>query len=223
MIPLWLDLSAVALGAIQGAVFATRIAPERHFDILGVCTIGVVTGIGGGILRDELLDVLPVAMRTNSYLVTAVIAALAGMLLGHLLNKVELVVVALDALSLGLFVVLGVSKAIRLEIAPVPAILVGLVSAIGGSIIRDVMMRTEIAVVQVGSFYATAVIGGAITFVLMDHYFDVAVASLIGIIVTFSLRMLSVWFGWTVPRPRPLRLELRTARRRGEGGIQHLE
>ena len=80
-IPVGLDIAAVALGAVQGAVFATRMADERRLDVVGVAVVGIATGLGGGLARDLLIDQLPAALADGRLLLTAVAPALVGMLL----------------------------------------------------------------------------------------------------------------------------------------------
>ena len=80
VIPLWADLLAVGIGAMQGALFAAQFR-DRRLDLLGVAIIGIATGFGGGILRDVLLSEVPAALGSNWYLIVATAAALVGMLL----------------------------------------------------------------------------------------------------------------------------------------------
>src|SRR3954451_9874289 len=100
-IPLWLDLSAVAIGAVQGAMFAGRLK-EHRIDLLGVTIIGIVVGLGGGLLRDMMLN-LPLALTPNNwYLVIASLSAIVGMLLQRAIARLNFVIIALDAITIGL-------------------------------------------------------------------------------------------------------------------------
>lgn len=211
-IPLWLDLMAVVVGAVQGAVFSSRIAYERHIDMVGVCIIGISTGLGGGIVRDLLLDEPPLALSRNAYVLTAIVAALGGMFLAELVNRVDPVVVALDAASLGLYLVVGMVKANGLGLAVVPVAFVGVTACTAGTIIRDILMRNQVSLVRVGSFYAAAAAIGAVTFLLVDQVAHTVTASVAAILVTFCVRMLALSFGWRTPRPHSLQLEAKRAR-----------
>ena len=131
-IPLWADLSAVGIGALQGAMFAGRLK-ERRLDLLGVALIGILVGLGGGLLRDLLLNQLPAAMKSNWYLVVATLAALLGMALLRLFTRLNALIIALDAVTIGLFAAIGTTKALAYGVPEVPAIFVGVVSAVGGS------------------------------------------------------------------------------------------
>ncbi|HZK59180.1 MAG TPA: TRIC cation channel family protein, partial [Cryobacterium sp.] len=149
-IPLWLDLSAVGIGAIQGAMFAGRFK-DRRFDLLGVALIGIVVGLGGGLLRDVLLGGVPAALQSNWYLPVATGAALLGMLLQSLFDRLGPLIVGLDAVTIGLFGAIGTSKALAQGLPEIPALFVGVVSAVGGSALRDMMLNVPIAMMHVGS------------------------------------------------------------------------
>nr|BFF11257.1 hypothetical protein GCM10025699_25600 [Microbacterium flavescens] len=120
VIPLWADLLAVGLGGIQGALFASGFRGQRRLDLLGVAIIGIVVGMGGGLIRDLLLNVTPVTLQSNWYLLTATGAALLGMLLAGVFQRLNAVIVGLDALVIGLFGAFGTSKALALGLPSSP-------------------------------------------------------------------------------------------------------
>ncbi len=132
VIPLWADLLAVGLGGVQGALFSSGFVGQRRLDLLGVVIVGTVMGMGGGIIRDLLLNVEPATLQSNWYLITAVGAALVGMLLANIFERLNGVIVALDAVVIGLFGAFGTSKALALGLPVVPAVFVGVCAAVGG-------------------------------------------------------------------------------------------
>jgi len=97
IIPLWADLLAIAVGGVQGAMFAAQFR-DRRLDLLGVALIGVAAGTGGGLFRDVLLNQVPVTLRSNWYILVAVGAALLGMLLERLFQRLGKVITAIDAI-----------------------------------------------------------------------------------------------------------------------------
>lgn len=203
-IPLWLDLAAVAIGAIQGAMFAARLT-ERRIDLLGVALIGVVVGLGGGLMRDLLLNQLPAAMASNWYLPIATAAALLGMALLRVFTKLNGLIIALDAVTIGLFGAIGTSKALAYGVPVVPAVFVGVLSAVGGSILRDVALNLPIALMHVGSLYAIAATAGTVLLVVLVALgVNVVVAATACVIVTTLTRLGSVRFGWSLPEQRAL-------------------
>ena len=204
IIPPWLDLSAVAIGAIQGAMFSGRLK-EHRIDLLGVTIIGVVVGLGGGLLRDLLLNQLPAAMTSNFYLIVAAAAALGGMLLQRAFNRLGPLIIALDAVTIGLFGAIGATKALAYGVPVVPAVFVGVVSAVGGSILRDMMLNLPIALMHVGSLYAVAAGAGTILLVtLASAHVDITIAGIACVVVTTVIRLLAVRFGWSLPEQRAI-------------------
>ena len=203
-IPLWADLLAVGIGALQGATFAAQFR-DRRLDFLGVAIIGIATGLGGGLLRDVLLSQLPAALNNNWYLVTATAAALLGMLLERLFARLSVFITVLDALTIGLYCAIGTSKALAAGLPPVPAVFVGVLAAVGGSILRDLLLGVPIAVMSVGSLYAVAAVAGAASLVVLDLLgLQVLIAAIICVAVTFGVRILAVLFNWSLPEQRRL-------------------
>jgi uncharacterized membrane protein YeiH len=203
-IPLWADLLAVGVGSLQGAMFASEFK-DRRLDLLGVAIIGIATGLGGGILRDVLLGQVPRAMSSNWYLLVAVAAALVGMALQRLFHRLAGLITALDALTIGLFGAIGSTKALALGLPEIPAVFVGVISAVGGSVLRDLLMNLTIAMMHVGSLYAVAAAAGTVVLVgLVSLGAPVALSAIVGTSVTLVIRLLAVRFGWTLPEQRAL-------------------
>jgi len=203
-IPAWADILAIGIGSLQGALFAAQFR-DRRLDLLGVAVIGIATGFGGGILRDLLLNELPAAMQSNWYLPTAVIAALIGMFLERVFNRLANVITVLDALTIGLFGAIGTTKALAIGVPPVPAVFVGALSAVGGSVLRDLLLNLPIAIMQVGSLYAIAAVAGTSSLVVLVAFgVNVTVAASIGVGITFGVRILAVLFNWSLPEQRRL-------------------
>jgi len=205
VIPLWADLTAVGLGGVQGALYASGFQGQRRLDLLGVAIIGIVMGMGGGLIRDLLLNVAPATLQSNWYLITATLAALVGMLLANLLRRLNGVIVALDAVVIGLFGAFGTSKALALGLPVVPAVFIGVCSAVGGGILRDMLMGLPTAIMHVGSLYAVAAGAGCLTLAALNTFgVDIVVAAVIGIVVTTVIRLLAVMFDISLPEQRAL-------------------
>ncbi|MEV4775004.1 TRIC cation channel family protein [Microbacterium sp. LTA6] len=204
-IPLWADLLGVGLGGIQGAMFASGFQGQRRLDLLGVSIIGILIGMGGGLIRDLLLGQPPATLQNNWYLVTAGGAAIIGMLLAGLLNRANAIIVGLDAVVIGMFGAFGTSKALGLGVPPVPAVFIGVCAAVGGSVLRDVIMGLPVAIMHVGSLYAVAAAAGCTVIVIANAVgVNLAVAGVIGIVVTAIIRVLAVAFDLSLPEQRRL-------------------
>ncbi|WP_201614662.1 trimeric intracellular cation channel family protein [Gulosibacter hominis] len=210
-IPLWLDLTAVAFGALSASATAEGVQRQgRRIDWLGVAILGVSVGLGGGFMRDLLLGVPPATIQNNWYVLTAALAALCGMWLSYALNRINVAVTILDAMSLGVFAVVGTSKAIGYGVEPLPAIMIGTVAAAGGGAVRDLLLQVPVGVLYAGTFYAAAAFFGAASYVALDL---LGVGSITGMIVCFTvtvaIRMASVWWGLSLPEQMALRLPQR--------------
>jgi len=217
IIPLWADLLAIAVGGVQGAMYAAQFR-DRRLDLLGVALIGIAAGTGGGLFRDLLLNQVPVALQLNWYLIVAVAAALLGMFLERLFQRLGRVITGLDALTIGLFCAIGTTKALTLGLPQIPSMFVGVLSAVGGSILRDLLLNLPIALMHVGSLYAIAAVAGAGTLVaLVAVGVPTFVAAIVCVVVTFGVRVLAVLFKWRLPEQRRLermpRWQRRSARR----------
>lgn len=204
-IPLWLDLTAVGLGGVQGALFASGFRGERRLDLLGVAIVGIVMGFGGGMTRDLLLNQPIGALQSNWYLVTAVAASLVGMLLASPLQRLNGVIVGLDALVIGMFGAFGTTKALDLGLPVLPAVFVGVAAAVGGGILRDMLMSLPVAIMHVGSLYAVAAAAGCLVLVGLDAFgVPLLIAGMVCIVVTSIIRWLAVIFDLSLPEQRML-------------------
>lgn len=204
-IPLWADLTAVGLGGIQGALFASGFRGQRRLDLLGVAIIGIVMGMGGGIIRDLLLNQPLSTLQSNWYLLTATLAALVGMLLAGPLRRLNGLIVGLDAVVIGLFGAFGTSKALALGLPLVPAVFVGVCSAVGGGILRDVFMGLPVAIMHVGSLYAVAAGVGCLVLAVSNAVgVPLVIAAIAGVVVTAIIRVLAVVFDLSLPEQRVL-------------------
>lgn len=198
--PVW-ELLAVFAGALSGGLAAVR----RKFDIVGVLTLAIVTGMGGGILRDVLLQRFGIAaFHDNRYLLTAVIAAAVVFFFSGIANKFSKPMLYIDAISLGLFVVVGADKALRADLTILPAIMLGVMTATGGSIVRDLLSGEVPEILQPGALYSTAALIGSVVFVLAVTWLGVVkeFAALFAIALSVGLRLLAIWRGWQGPVPR---------------------
>ena len=194
--PLWLDLLTVALAGVTGALVGVSLA----FDIVGVTALALLTGLGGGIIRDVLLGQVPVAVSRNAYIVTAVAAAGVGFFFGRWVRRFGWVLTWFDAASLGLFGVIGASKALANGVHVAPAILVGLITAVGGGALRDVFTGNPPAIFRPGQLYALAALGGVLVFVGLDRLgLRLGISTTIAVIVTFVLRIAALKLDWTTP------------------------
>jgi uncharacterized membrane protein YeiH len=152
-----LDLAGTFAFALNGALTALR---GTRLDIVGVVTLGMITALGGGTLRDVLLDSLPPATFVDDrYLAVAAAGGLIAFVSGRHLARLNRPINILDAAGLSLFAVTGALKAMHLGFGPAQAILVGAITGVGGGTIRDVLIRRVPSVLSSGLYAIPALIG----------------------------------------------------------------
>lgn len=191
-VPLGLDLAAVAAGAVFGALLALR----RALDITGVLGLAIVGGLGGGVVRDVLLDQPPVALADAAYLPTAIGAGLAVAPVGHALARVDRLLEVVDAFALGLFAIVGASKALDAGLGPVASATVGVVAATTGGIACDVLSGQRPHVLGPGPIYAWAAVAGSAAYVAVDELIgSVPLAVAAAMAATVVLRWLAIHRG----------------------------
>lgn len=136
------------------------------------------------------------------------------MLVPRLFHKVDPVVTLLDAVSIGMFGAIGATKALALGLPVLPALFIGTISAVGGGVLRDMILNIPIALMHVGSFYAVASMGGIVVLLVMLQFgAPVLIAGVVCVVVTTLLRLLAIRFGWSLPEQRALsRIQLRRQR-----------
>jgi len=199
-LPFWLDAAALFLFAFSGALRAR----ERGYDVMGALSMALVTGSGGGILRDVLLGRRPVVLGEPRFLVAAFLAALFGILLGRRLGgRTRTLLELSDALGLALYAVVGSLAGVRAGLTLPAAALLGTVNATGGGLLRDVLTREEPLIFRPGQWYAGIALVSAALFAGLVLYLRVASlpAAILAAALGFALRLLVMRFDW---RTRPL-------------------
>ncbi len=194
-----LDLSGIFVFAISGALVAVR----KELDVFGVLVLAGTTGLGGGFLRDVLIDATPPAALADwRYLLVPVAAGLVTFAFHSVVGRAERVVNIFDAAGLGLFCVTGALKALDFGLGPVPAALMGMVTGIGGGMARD-LLAGRVPVVFSSELYATPALLGATWAVLAQGWgLQEAVVAIPGVIICFGFRVLAMRRDWRAPLPR---------------------
>ena len=193
------DLVGIFVFAISGALVAVR----REMDVFGVLVLAGTTGLGGGFLRDVLIDATPPAALADwRYLLVPVAAGLLTFRLHPAVSRMERTVNVFDAFGLGLFCVTGALKAVSYGLGPVPAMLMGLVTGIGGGMARDVRAQ-RLPIVFRGEIYATPALAGAgIAVVGARLDLPTLMVAVAGAGLCTTWRLMAMWRRWQAPRPR---------------------
>ena len=196
-LPVWFDLGATFAFALTGALAAIK----RGYDIVGVFFLALATGLGGGLVRDGVF--LPGRAATPlltdpRYIYLVVAATIAGALFGGHVKKFHRLIAVIDALGLGAYAAFGTEKALLANLAAPAAVLVGVINAAGGGLLRDIITREEPLVFKPGQFYVLTALAGAVTFVFLTAKLELGPtrAALAAVAVTFVFRALTITFNW---------------------------
>jgi uncharacterized membrane protein YeiH len=200
-LPTALDLIAISIGGVFGAA----IAAQKKTPLVGVMLIGVVMALGGGILRDIFMQVEIVAMHDIWYIPVAVAGSIFGLPVARKLVSNRFLGPLLDGSALGLWVVIGTQKALIYGFPFGPSVLIGLITAIGGGTIVDVMIGEKPVVLRDGPWFATAAIVGAVLLATLYPYMNQDVLDVLVISVVAALRITSVKFGYEAPSTETLK------------------
>jgi uncharacterized membrane protein YeiH len=203
-----LDLAGTFAFALNGAMTAVRTV---HLDIVGVITLGIITAVGGGIIRDVLLGALPPATFVDwRYLAVAAGGGLIAFLFSRWLTRFASLIDVLDAAGLSLFAVAGAGKALELGVGPAQAILLGALTGVGGGTVRDVLIQRVPSVLSSGLYAIPALVGAALVVAAdsagVNNVLGVPVA-LGAALVCFLIRMVGLHFGIDASKPPGIELE----------------
>lgn len=191
-----LDLTGVFANALLGGLIARR----EKLDPIGFATLAVLSGLGGGLLRDVLLQRgTPVALTDYAYLLTAFAGATASYLASVEGPVWERIWPVVDAIALGCWASASAAKTLAAGLGWLPAVLLGVVTAVGGGAVRDIVLRRVPGVLGGNTLYATAALAGAGVTVLGTRTTEADLASLGGLVVGAGLCLLARWRGWILP------------------------
>jgi len=195
-----LNLMGTFAFGLSGGILAVR----KQMDLFGVLVLAVATGLGGGIMRDIILGHTPPA-TLNDWRYLAV-AGSAGILVflryGRVVHHGRFII-GFDAVGLSIFTVTGTTIALDAGLSPAPAALLGMLTGVGGGVMRDVL-AAEVPLIFRSEVYAVAsMLGAIIVIVASQTGFSGIPAEILAALSTFILRMVSVQKGWKIPVARP--------------------
>ena len=198
-----LDAASVFVFALTGGLAASR----AQLDIVGFLFFAALTAVGGGTVRDLLLDRTPFWIDRPFYLVIAAIAAVLVFFTAHLVESRARWLTWFDAAALSVAVPAGLAAALGTDVGPAVAIIMGVLTGTMGGLMRDVVANEVPMVLRQGELYVTAAFAGAASGVFLAPYLGLVAALTTTAAVTFLLRAGSLTFGWRLPvyKARPPR------------------
>jgi uncharacterized membrane protein YeiH len=195
-LPLVLDLTGTFVFALSGALAGVK----RKLDLFGVLVLSFAAATSGGIARDVLIGAIPpAAVNDWRYLGVSLFAGVITFYFSRLIVRMWNPVLLFDAAGLALFAVAGASKALAYGLNPIMATMLGMVTGIGGGMVRD-MLLAEIPTVLRAELYAVAALAGAAV-VVIGHILDLHTAPVtaVGLSLCFFLRIMGIRYGWQLP------------------------
>ncbi len=197
-LPLWLDLAAVAVGSFSGVLSAQK----RHLDLVGMLALCFCCGLGGGIIRDAIMQVGNVYVLNSRWAIPVSIAAgIFGFAFPGIFHRFPRLFEWVDVLSLALFVATGTDKAIAYELHASACILMGLLTGVGGGAIRDVFLGEVPRIFKRGNLYALCAVAGSIAYYVCIVFLRLRRpwAAAASVVVTVGLRQLSLRYNILSP------------------------
>jgi len=195
-----LDLAGTFVFAISGAMLGVK----RRLDMFGVLFVSFAASSAGGIIRDMLIGAVPPpAIADWRYLVVAVGAGLVTFLAYLLVARLHRAILVFDAGGLALFAVAGAEKALAYGINPVMAALLGMVTGIGGGVVRDLLVTRTPPVLESGLYAVPALIAAVLVVLGYGWNWPMVPTAIVAAAVCFAIRLLAVRYGWNLPIAQP--------------------
>ncbi|MFE9257223.1 trimeric intracellular cation channel family protein [Streptomyces sp. NPDC006879] len=193
-----LDIIGIFVFATSGALLAVR----KNFDVFGIAMLAMVTALGGGLFRDLIIGAVPPAAFTDfGYFITPLVAATLVFFLHPEVQRINTTINVFDAAGLGLFCVTGTTKAYEYGLGLPQSAALGLATAVGGGVIRDVLANEVPSLLRDREMYAVpAIVGAGLVAVFIA--FDVldGVTSTVAVVAAFCFRLLAMRYHWRAPR-----------------------
>lgn len=195
-LPVHIAIGATFFFAITGALAGIK----RGYDIIGVFVMAFITGLGGALIRDGVFiqDGPPALTRDWRYIGAVAAGCVIGWLLGKLIERYQRILAVIDAIGLAAFSVVGVQISLTKGLSIPAAILVGVINACGGGLLRDIIVRDEPLMMKPGQLYVLASAIGSALFVWLTIHSDLGSlhAGFTAIGITLIIRLLSIRFNW---------------------------
>lgn len=196
------DIGAVFFFSVTGALVAVK----RGYDLVGLFAMSFISGLGGALIRDGIFlqDGPPALLRDWRYLVAVLVGSVVGWIVGLRIEKFQRVIALVDAVGLGAYGVFGTCKALAVGLSYPAAVVVGVINASGGGLLRDILTREEPLLLKPGQLYVLASVLGCVVFILLTLHTQLSTrqAGWAAIGLTFGFRVLAIKYDW---RTRPLR------------------
>jgi uncharacterized membrane protein YeiH len=193
------DLGGTFVFALSGATAGVK----NRLDLFGVLVLSFAAGNSGGIARDVMIGAVPpAAIRDWRYIAVSILAGLITFYWYRIINRLSSPVLVFDAAGLALFAVSGASKALAFRAGPIAAMLLGMLTGIGGGMVRDVLVREIPTVLRTELYAIAALIGAAAVVAGSMLHLPSSASAITGAVLCFGLRLIAMRRGWHLPVAR---------------------
>lgn len=219
-IPLWLDLASVMVGALSGVL----VAQERKLDLIGFMALSVLGGLGGGLIRDMIMQRGGIyALDSQFAIPSVVIVACAGFLFPSFLTKHPKSLEWIDILSVGLFAAAGTDKAMAFYLSPWACVLMGTLTGVGGGMARDIFIGNTPRIFQRSNYYAICAIAGSLVSytAVFGLYMHRPIAAALCVLATVALRRISLTYNLLSPADIDLTPQIEKQAKRAKQAFSH--
>ncbi|MFD4467289.1 trimeric intracellular cation channel family protein [Rhodococcus sp. NPDC058505] len=191
------------VGVVAFAASGALVGVAKRLDFFGVCLIGVFTAIGGGVLRDVLLGITPPAsLNTWKYFVTALLTSVLVFFAHAAAQRLRREILVLDAVGMGLFASSGAAIALDAGASSQAAMLIGATTAIGGGVLRDILVNEMPLLLHRDLYAIPALVGSTVVVGCAALGSAPATGLVVGTVSASLLRLVALWRGWNLPGPR---------------------
>jgi len=194
------DLGGTFVFALSGGMAGVK----HRLDLFGVLVLAFAAGNSGGIARDVMIGVLPPAALSDwQYIAVSILAGLITFYWYRIINRLSSPVLVFDAAGLALFAVAGAGKALAFHAGPVAATLLGMLTGVGGGMMRDVLVREIPTILRTELYAVAALIGAAVVVLGRMLHLPSSAAAVAGAVLCFGLRFIAMRRGWQLPIAKP--------------------
>ena len=186
-------------GTFAFAISGIRLASAKQFDWFGAYVVGVVTAVGGGTIRDILLNAVPFWMEQASYLIVSALALLFVIAFRKYVIRLNNTFFIFDAIGLGLFVVVGIAKTLDFGFPMWVAIVMGTITGSFGGMMRDILINEEPLIFRKDIYALACVFGGLIYYICMQTSMSAAMIQFVSALSVFLARIIAVKYHISVP------------------------
>ena len=187
------------IGTLAFAISGIRLASAKQFDWFGAYVVGLATAIGGGTLRDLLLNLPPFWMQNSIYLIVTGIALIAVIVLGKFLIRLQNTFFVFDSIGLALFVVVGIQKTLTVGYPFWVAIIMGTITGAFGGIIRDIFINEEPLIFRKDIYAVACILGGIIYIIAYKIDMPAEISAILSAFTVIIIRILAVKYHWQLP------------------------